>query len=395
MAAHSATPRYTAVASVLHWAIAAAIVLNLFVGWWMHQAIDDEATQGAAIAAFQLHKSVGLAVLVLSLLRLAWRLGHAPPPLPAAMRAWERAVARGVHWGFYALMVAVPLSGWLYVSTQWRDDAPLNVPTLWFGLFEVPHLLGLNELEAAARKAAAHQLEEAHEWLAWSMLALLGAHVAAALKHRWLDRDEVLSSMRPWLGAAVALATVGAIVAAGARPEAGVASAGAIRGVPGGWVIDPSSEIAFAGEHAGTAFRGRFTRWEADIRHDPQAVDSLAVSATIETASAADGVALHDETLPQREWFDAANHPQARYRAERVVPREGGGYAIEGTLTVKDRTIAVPALAVATGSDELRITGSFEIDRAEANLGMESDPGGEYVSKKIRVEVNVVATPPR
>jgi cytochrome b561/polyisoprenoid-binding protein YceI len=391
----AAGERYTAVAVVLHWAIAAAILLNLFVGAWMHEALEDAATRGAAIAAYQLHKSVGLTVLALSLLRLAWRLAHRPPPLPATMRRWERTVARGVHWAFYALMVAVPLSGWLYVSTQWREDAPLNVPTLWFGLFEVPHLFGLDTLAAEARQAMAQPLEEAHEVLAWSMAVLLVLHVLAALKHRFVDRDTVFASMRPLAGTLVAVLVVAAIVAAGAtsqKPAAG-AVAESIRGVPGGWVIEPGSEIAFAGEHAGTPFRGRFTRWEADIRLDPQGTPGVAV--TVETASATDGVALHDQTLREAEWFDAGRHPQARYSATRVAPRAGGGYALEGTLTIKDRTLAVPPLAAVLDADGLRITGSFALDRAEANLGMESDPSGEYVSRRILVEVDVTATPPR
>src|SRR5689334_6801255 len=96
--------RYTAVAVVLHWAIAAAIVANLALGWWMHHAIDDAGTVARAIAAYQLHKSLGLAVLALTLLRVGWRLAHRPPPLPEAMPAWERIGARSLHWAFYALL---------------------------------------------------------------------------------------------------------------------------------------------------------------------------------------------------------------------------------------------------------------------------------------------------
>jgi cytochrome b561 len=84
-----------------------------------------------------LHKSIGLTVLVLTTLRLLWRLTHKPPLLPAAMSGWERFSAKAAH---YILMVVVPLSGWTYVSSQWADGKPLNVPTLWFGLFQVPHL---------------------------------------------------------------------------------------------------------------------------------------------------------------------------------------------------------------------------------------------------------------
>jgi cytochrome b561 len=108
--------RYTAVAIVLHWAIAAAILANLLIGWWMKSAIGETPTQARAIAAFQLHKSIGLTVLLLTALRLVWRFTHKPPPLPAGMARWERFATRGTHWAFYILMVLVPLSGWTYAS---------------------------------------------------------------------------------------------------------------------------------------------------------------------------------------------------------------------------------------------------------------------------------------
>jgi len=386
--------RYTAVAVVLHWAIAAAILLNLPLGWWMHEAIEDPDGSARAIAAFQLHKSVGLTVLALSLLRLAWRLAHRPPALPEAMRRWEQVAARALHWAFYALMVALPLSGWLYASTQWREDGPLSVPTLWFGLFEVPHLFGLDTLRPAVRSELAHGLEEVHEALAWSMAGLLVLHVAAAVKHRYVERDFVLASMRPWRGLAVAGLTLAAVAALHFAPPRLTAQAGDIRGVPGGWLVDPASEIAFTGVHAGVPFRGRFTRWQADLRFTPLGATLFTIAATVETASASDGVPLHDGTLPQEDWFDVERYPYARFVATRVAPRPGGGHAVEGALTIKDRVIPVPPLDLVLAEHAMTIHGRFTIDRADANLGMDSDPTGEYVSRRIEVEVSVRAVRP-
>lgn len=385
--------RYTAVAVALHWAIAAAILANLGLGWWMGEAIEDQATAAQAIAAFQLHKSLGLTVLALSLLRLAWRLAHRPPSLPEAMRPWERFAARSVHWAFYALMLVLPLSGWLYASTQWREDSPLAVPTLWFGLFEVPHLFGLDELAHAARRDLAHDLRDAHEMLAWSLAALLALHVGAALKHRLVERDAVFASMRPGAGLAIVALTLAAIAAAAFVPRPRADAAQDIRGVAGSWIVDPASTIEFYGSHAGVEFRGRFTRWHADLRFNPLAAGPVKISATIDMASATDGVPLHDETLPQREWFDVERYPQARFVATRVGPGPGGGLTVEGALTIKDRIIPVPQLDLAISTDEMVISGRFRIDRAEADLGMESDPDGEYVSRRIEVQVNVRATP--
>jgi cytochrome b561/polyisoprenoid-binding protein YceI len=388
----TAAERYGAVAVVLHWTIAAGILANLGLGWWMHHAIDVAATQARAIDAFQVHKSLGLTVLALSVLRLAWRLAHRAPPLPAALPGWQRASARLVQWALYALMVVVPLSGWTYVSAQWRGDAPLAVPTLWFGLFQVPHLFDAAALGAGERAAIATRNFTAHAWLAWGMAGLLVAHAAAALKHRLVNRDGVFESMVPRRGGVLALGAVLAglaVLSTASVVRPGSSDAGQVEGVAGSWIIDPASEIAFAGEDSGTPFRGRFTRWQADIRLAPK----ISVTATVETASARDGDAMHEQTLTEDEWFDVDDHPTARYVAERVVPQPDGAL-IEGTLTIKGRPLKVPPLRLTAGENEVRIEGRFEVDRAEANLGMESDPLGEYVSKRILVEVRVIARPP-
>ncbi|MGH8441738.1 MAG: cytochrome b/b6 domain-containing protein [Nevskiaceae bacterium] len=389
--------RYNAVAIVLHWAIAAAILVNLGLGWWMHRATDQAESAARAIAGFQVHKSLGLTVLVLTVVRLLWRLVHPAPPLPAAMPAWQQWAARLVQWGLYALMIVVPLSGWTYVSAQWRGDAPLSVPTLWFGLFEVPHLFDASALPAAERQAIAARNFTAHFWLAWSMGALFLAHAGAALKHRFVNRDDVMRSMLPDRRAGIAVAVVVlvfAVLAVASGWRTGAARVAVITSAPGGWVVDPASEIAFSGNHAGDEFRGRFTRWQVDLRFDLAAPANSRIEATVETGSAADGVPLHEETLPQSEWFDVANHPTATFRATRIAPRSDGAYDVVGELTIKGRRLKGLPLTLRSAGETIEITGSFEIDRADANLGMESDPEGDLVSRSVTVEVRVLARAP-
>lgn len=412
-----ATPaiRYTAVAIALHWAIAAAIACNLALGWWMHGAIEVLDTQARAVTAFQLHKSLGLTILLLSLLRLAWRWTHPPPPLPPVMPAWEKLAARATHWTFYALMIGIPLSGWLYVSTQWRGDAPLNIPTLWFGLFEVPHLFGLNQIARELRQEYAYLTLYAHWLLAWSMGLLLVLHVAAALKHHFINRDGVLAQMIPALqdepvphargrkmilaaAFTIIIAVVAALAFALLRTPTGTvaqSSAGAISSASGGWIIDPQqSEISFSGTHAGAAFRGTFTRWSADLRINPAGITQSQISARIETASATDGVPLHDETLPQAEWFDVSRHPYASFHATQIRALGGARYEIDGTLQIKGHTLALTPLNLDIENDRARISGRVEISRRDADLGLESDPNAEWVSAAIIVEVNVATRRP-
>lgn len=412
---------YTAVAIVLHWAIAAAIVANLLLGWWMQDAFEAQETQARAIAAFQLHKSLGLTILVLSLLRLAWRLFHRPPAMPAAMPGWERCAAKATHWVFYGLMVVIPLSGWLYVSTQWRGLAPLNVPTLWFGLFEVPHLFGLNETAREMRQSYAGLALNAHFYLAWGMAALLVLHVGAALKHHFVNRDEVLANMLPLLQApnmpaslpsrprrlvlasgSLMIFTAAAALALALLKTPGAAPAAAtpvienlppdLGNSPAAWSVNPDSEIVFSGVHAGTKFTGRFTRWRAGIQFDAANLADSRITAVIETGSARDGDTLHEETLPQAEWFDVAQHPTATFRSTGIRASGPDHYEVSGTLTIKNRELAVSPLNLTLSGDQLTLDGRTRISRREANMGMESDPDAAYVSAEIEVNVKLNAT---
>lgn len=180
--------RYSAVAVVLHWTIAGLILANLYLGWRMG------FLKGLAqFNLFQLHKSIGVTVLLLSLLRLAWRLANPPPPPPPWLSRWERAAAAGVHWAFYGVMIGMPLSGWIVVSTS-----PLNIPTLLYHIAPWPYFPGVHGLAGPARKAVNHALDVTHVTLAFGALALLALHLGAVAKHQFLDREPVLGRMLPF-----------------------------------------------------------------------------------------------------------------------------------------------------------------------------------------------------
>ncbi len=179
MAHANASGRYGAVAIALHWVTALAIAGLLALGLIMTE-VDDFRLQ---IALYQWHKSVGLTVLALVVIRIAWRLAHRPPELPAAMTAIQRGVAGATHLALYALLVAMPLSGWVMASAS-------SLPTEYFDWFDVPRLVAVDRgIEDLAG--------EVHEILAWAMVGLLALHVAAALKHHFIDRDDVLRRMLP------------------------------------------------------------------------------------------------------------------------------------------------------------------------------------------------------
>lgn len=165
--------RYSTVAILLHWSMALLILINLVIGFF-HDAIGG----------MPIHKAIGLTLLVLAVLRIAWRVTHRPPPLPADIPAWQRRASAVVHWTFYVLMVAMPLTGWIMVS-----NAPKLRPLHWFGLFDLPYLT----IDALAYAPA----KQGHIIMAFTFAILLVAHVAAALKHHLIDRDDVLRRMLP------------------------------------------------------------------------------------------------------------------------------------------------------------------------------------------------------
>ncbi len=168
-----APERYSRTAIVLHWLMALGIFAAIGVGLTMKQA---HLPPLRLFQLFQLHKSLGVTLLLLAVLRLVWRLTHRPPALPEAMPALERKAAEAGHGLIYLLLFALPLSGWALVSAS-----PLNIPTVLYGAIPWPHLPGFAEL--ADRKAAETLLKTLHDAMAFAFIAVLAGHIGAALRH--------------------------------------------------------------------------------------------------------------------------------------------------------------------------------------------------------------------
>ncbi len=180
---------YSAIAISFHWLIAILIFANIWLGWRMSQL------KGLAMfELFQLHKSIGITVLLLSVLRLGWRLVNPGPAHPSHMSRGERLAATAAHWLLYSFMILLPLTGWIIVSASLY-----NLPTLLFKTVPWPHIGMVHNLPIGTRKTVEDQVGVVHEWLAWTLLALAVFHVAAALKHHLIDRDDVLTRMLPLL----------------------------------------------------------------------------------------------------------------------------------------------------------------------------------------------------
>ncbi len=176
-----APTRYTLPAITLHWLLAAALAVSFTVGLTM----AGMPFSPRRLQLFNWHKWAGVCILALSVLRLLWRIGHRPPAdLP--MAAWQARAAHLTHGIFYLLFLAVPLVGWAYSSAA-------GFPVVLFGLLPLPDLVAADKVLAAAIKPW-------HGALAWALAALVLLHVAAALKHQFVDHDGLLNRMWPQRG---------------------------------------------------------------------------------------------------------------------------------------------------------------------------------------------------
>lgn len=168
--------RYGSINILFHWVIASIIIFQIIVGLYA----TELPVSPIKLKLFRLHKEWGFTLLFLTLLRLAWRITNPLPDL-SSLPAWERISARFVHWMFYILLILLPITGWLTSSAA-------GIPISYFGLFTFPDLVPANE---SLRTAFA----TAHEVFAYSFIAFLTLHIAAALKHHFIDKDTILRRM--------------------------------------------------------------------------------------------------------------------------------------------------------------------------------------------------------
>jgi len=185
---HAMTPlentedRYGAIAMLLHWAMAVLIIGLAALGLYM-VTLPDAGFNTKKIALILYHKELGLLALVLFAARLAWRVTQILPVLAAQVPDWQKITARFVHLCFYALMFALPMTGWLMSSAA-------GIPVTFFGLFTLPDFIRHDDY-------LFQRLIELHKWLGYALIFFLCAHVGAALFHHFVLKDDTLRKMLP------------------------------------------------------------------------------------------------------------------------------------------------------------------------------------------------------
>jgi cytochrome b561/polyisoprenoid-binding protein YceI len=420
---------YTKVAIAFHWVIALCIVAQLALGWRLH----DVPSGAARYATFQLHKSIGLSILLLSIGRLAWRLVHSSPA-PAPLPRWQRLAADLVHWGFYGVMIGLPLTGWIMISAS-----RLPVPTMFWGVIRWPSLPGFGPLAVDERASWDAYAGGVHQVLAWATVAMLVIHVAGVLKHQVIDRDDTFAHMVPgarsggrevrlWgaLLAVIAAAVLGLTVTPRASLPAGLAPHGsvvahapiALRSVsispvdvaavplpptPPGTATPNGPEVPlewkvtrgkldFATSWSGAPVKGGFSGWDAEIIFSPERLAQSHISVRINILSVTTQEAQQTEALPTSDWFDAEQFPTASFRSTSIKALGGNRYQAKGDLTLRGvkRPLVLP-FEVAIADDQASAKGSFSLDRTAFGVGQGEWLATDQIPAKISVSFSLQA----
>ncbi|MCG6882536.1 MAG: cytochrome b/b6 domain-containing protein [Silicimonas sp.] len=389
----NSTTRYGSVARALHW-LTALLILTLIplglVANWLPYDTTDELARKARL--FSLHKTLGVTLFAVALIRIVWSLTQPKPAPLHPERRFETVLADTVHWLLYGSLVLVPLTGWIGHAAQ-EGFAPILLPvgqTLPF----VPR-----SETVAATAASLHVLFG--RVLALAILL----HVVGALKHHVMDQDATLGRM--WSGTVTGGAKprsrgrlaplAGAIAAWGLALVIG-ASLGTFDRQPGQFATTPLAEVAsdwrldsgtlaITVNQFGSDVTGTFADWTAAISFDETAEGDMGnVEITISIASLTLG-SVTDEVM-KPEYFDLANHPAARFTAS--IRRDESGYVATGALTLKGTTVPVTLpFTLAIEGNRATMAGTVTLDRRDFGIGGESESA---VRHPVRVSVELEAT---
>lgn len=417
---------YGRVAIVLHWFTAAAFLFQIGLGLRMGSGLG-----AGAFAVYQLHKSVGISILLLTIARLLWRVRH-PVAALSDLTGPERVASRLVHVGFYALLLALPLTGWAIVSSS-----PRTIPTILFGILPWPHLPGVGALEAPGRAVVNAVGSRAHQWLVYVAYVAIAVHVAGAFKHQFADhkgmprmlplsRETAALLLVASTGLVVAAFALGATMTLGTAPSqpavatvdrfakatpgevartpatplvASPARPAAVRAdvpvaaAPANWIVrKPVSAIQFHTQWSEGPVNGRFSQWTANIVFSPDALDKSSVTATIDMASATTDSADATSALPGPDWFAVAAHPVATFSASDFRQLRGDSYEARGMLDLHGvkRPFRLP-FQLSIAGKVATMSAKVSIDRTLFGIGQSEGASMGEVPAKVTVTIDLKA----
>ena len=392
MPAQSSDTGYGWISQCFHWLIAALIVTQYVLGKAAELAGESDQLV-AQLALVARHKSVGITVLLLTTLRLVWRFISPPPPLPRTMPPWQVVTARLTHTLIYALVFTLPVSGWLMSSAS-------SYTVSVFGWFELPNLV-------AADEALEQNLKDLHHLLGLVLFVAVLIHIAAALKHQFIDKDTVLQTMMPassfllfvaatgvavWLG-------VGAPTSAQTPQPVTITGDNKQRPPPDSqlpiWQINYArSFITFEGDQAGASFSGRWQTFDAAVQFDTKHLNESAASVTINIGSVDTRDQERNDIIKSADFFDVVQYPTVAFTAGEFERRPDGSYLARGTLSIK--SVASPVdfvFAVEEHGTHKVLTGRAELDRLALGVGTGEWLDTSWVGRMVKVQVRLETEP--
>ncbi len=372
---------YGWVARFLHWTIAililAAVGFGLYATSLPHETPAEVET---SFRIFSLHKTIGMAVLILVVIRILWSSGQ---PKPAPLHPWrklETGLAEVIHWALYVGMLIMPLSGWFMHAATPGAFSRIVWP-LGQRLPFIPESAELSE-----RFAAFHELG----W--WVLAGLVALHVAGALKHVLIDRDATLARMAgntqtlpeppaqdprhsnlPFaIGGIVIWAAVVAFASFAPAERAAVPGATTTQapataaGQQGSWVVD-SGTLGITVQQGASPVQGSFADWNAAIEFDPETREGK-VDVTINTGSLTLGAISDNAKGP--EFLNSAAFPEAHLSGQ-ILPGEGdNAQTVKGELTIAGQSVPVEMpFTLTLNGDQAQAAGGVVIDRRDFGVG--------------------------
>jgi len=386
--------QYTNTAKLLHW-----LVAGLIVSQYVLAELAKSAKQGDQIldqlALLANHKSIGITILALALIRLVYRFRNPAPELPPSMSAWQVWASKASHFLLYAFLLALPITGWLMSSAK-------SYSVSYFNLLALPDFVAPNE-------RLAEQLQSSHYYLGEALFYIALLHILAALKHHFFDKDDVLAKMSNKFVYAVFVFVCAATILIFGRLFSSVPTENSPISKQVAqteslefslssldqWNIDyQQSSIKFIGDQAGAPFEGEWQQWTAAIQFDPNKLEDARFDVSIDLRSGFSNDQERDDTIRSEEFFHAEKFPSASYQANDFSVSENG-FVSQGRLSIKGITADVPLEFSVTTTDQggQRLVGKAELDRFAWGIGTGQWLDTTWVGQQVLVKVRVVTKP--
>ncbi|HEX7417046.1 MAG TPA: YceI family protein [Steroidobacteraceae bacterium] len=366
MSMRNTTTRWGALSQLLHWTIVALIIVQFVLA----NMAEDLPNGLQKLKILARHKSFGITILALAIIRLLWRRMNPVPTLPAGLKPYERFLARVTHDGLYVLLFAIPLSGWAMSSAK-------NYHVSWFNQFQLPDFVPVSN-------PLYEFLLGTHQFLALFVLpAFVALHVGAALKHHFFLKDTVLKRMLPF-NKLVVLGFLGASVVATNSSQAA-----------GTFVLDPAkSTLSFSFVQAGASNSGRFTKFSTTLQPGPADAAGGLLSVSVDVASLDTQDKDRDTTLRSADLFDPKRFPAARFVSSAITKLADGRFEARGKLTIRDvsRDVRLPLAvksATEAGNAVMYLSGKTTLQRLDYGVGQGEWKSTEWVGNEVAVSYDL------